>query len=200
MQTLPMLQEASDMLVCGEDLGMIPACVHPIMEELGLIGLRIQRMPSEVDAEFGDPSIYPYMTVSSPSSHDTSTLRAWYEEDVERRQRYFCKALSGEESGAPDVCTPEIAASVVQQHLESPAVLAIFPLQDLMAMSTAITHRPAKEETINDPTNPEHYWRYRVHVSIEELATDQGLKKTLRNLLLSSGRAAPEDFEGQQGN
>lgn len=81
------------MLACGEDLGMIPSCVHPVsgvlnsllylslytknshlcnnyvqslqvMEELGLIGLRIQRMPNEPDLEFGIPSQYGYMTVS----------------------------------------------------------------------------------------------------------------------------------------
>lgn len=193
-----MLQEASDMLVCGEDLGMIPACVHPIMEELGIIGLRIQRMPSEVGAEFGDPLNYPYMTVASPSSHDTSTFRSWYEEETERRQRYFWKALGGEEGAAPDVCTPEIAATVIQQHLESPSVLAIFPLQDLMALSPVLASRPAKEETINDPTNSEHYWRYRVHVTVEELLKDQGLRKTLKSLLLGSGRAAVEDFTGHQ--
>lgn len=35
-----------------------------VMEELGLIGLRIQRMPNEPDLEFGIPSQYSYMTVS----------------------------------------------------------------------------------------------------------------------------------------
>ena len=80
---------ATDMLVCGEDLGMIPACVHPVMEELGLVGLRIQRMPSEPGQEFGDPLAYSYTVVASPSSHDTSTTRGWWEQDADRRQRYF---------------------------------------------------------------------------------------------------------------
>jgi hypothetical protein len=34
-----------------------------VMQELGLIGLRIQRMPSEPNCEFGIPSQYSYMTV-----------------------------------------------------------------------------------------------------------------------------------------
>ena len=52
-------------------------------------GLRIQRMPSEADTEFGNPANYPYMCVASPSCHDTSTTRAWYEEDPDRRQRFY---------------------------------------------------------------------------------------------------------------
>ena len=138
LRTLPVLMGATDMMVCGEDLGMIPACVHPVMERLGLLGeglpmfaaahpgvaairpsdsplhlssmpfhmhatgafvyqfagLRIQRMPSEVGQEFGDPANYPYMVVCSPSCHDTSTTRAWFEEDDSRRER-FCSDVLG---------------------------------------------------------------------------------------------------------
>ncbi|CAK9170451.1 unnamed protein product [Ilex paraguariensis] len=62
LKTLPVLLNSSDMLACGEDLGLIPSCVHPVMQELGLIGLRIQRMPSEPGLEFGIPAQYSYMT------------------------------------------------------------------------------------------------------------------------------------------
>lgn len=182
------------MLVCGEDLGMIPACVHPVMEELGIIGLRIQRMPSEPDCEFGDPGLYPYMTVASPSSHDTSTTRAWYEEDPERRGRFYYQALGGEGATPPPQCTPDLAAKVVAQHMASASVLAIFPLQDLMALSPMLTTRPATEETINDPTNPQHYWRYRMHVTVQELAADTVLQQELQGLLLMSGRCTEEEL------
>lgn len=47
------------------------------VQELGLIGLRIQRMPSEPGLEFNNPATYPYLSVASPSCHDVSPLRAW---------------------------------------------------------------------------------------------------------------------------
>nr|ABK93393.1 unknown [Populus trichocarpa] len=150
------------MLACGEDLGLIPACVHPVMQELGMIGLRIQRMPSESDLEFGIPSQYSYMTVCAPSCHDCSTFRAWWEEDEERRCRYF-KNLVGPDAIPSSQCVPDIAHFVIRQHVEAPSMWAIFPLQDLLALKEEYTTRPATEETINDPTNPKHYWRYRVH-------------------------------------
>ncbi|KAL7197782.1 hypothetical protein ACSBR2_020328 [Camellia fascicularis] len=200
LKTLPVLLNSSDMLACGEDLGLIPSCVHPVMQELGLIGLRIQRMPSEPDLEFGIPSQYPYMTVCAPSCHDCSTLRAWWEEDEERRCRFF-KNVIGSDSLPPSQCVPEIAYFIHRQHVESPSMWAIFPLQDLLALKEEYTTRPAAEETINDPTNPKHYWRYRVHVTMESLLKDKELKSTIKDMIRGSGRSYPpsEEVEIQAG-
>ncbi|KAG6737020.1 hypothetical protein POTOM_060020 [Populus tomentosa] len=201
LKTLPALLDSSDMLACGEDLGLIPACVHPVMQELGLIGLRIQRMPSEPDLEFGIPSQYNYMTVCAPSCHDCSTLRAWWEEDEERRCRYF-KSVVGSDGIPPSRCVPEIAHFVLRQHVEAPSMWAIFPLQDLLALKEEYTTRPAAEETINDPTNPKHYWRYRVHVTLESLMNDKELISSIKGLVRGSGRSQPsvEEETDDQGN
>ncbi|GMY19773.1 4-alpha-glucanotransferase DPE2 isoform X1 [Fagus crenata] len=190
LKTLPVLMNSSDMLACGEDLGLIPSCVHPVMQELGLIGLRIQRMPSEPDLEFGIPSQYSYMTVCAPSCHDCSTLRAWWEEDEERRQRFF-KNVVGSDVVPPSECVPEIAYFIIRQHVEAPSMWAIFPLQDLLALKEDYTKRPAAEETINDPTNPKHYWRFRTHVTLESLIKDNELKSTIKGLVKGSGRSHP---------
>ncbi|CAL9106060.1 unnamed protein product [Musa acuminata var. zebrina] len=190
MKTLPVLLNSSDMLACGEDLGLIPSCVHPVMQELGLIGLRIQRMPSEPDVEFGIPSQYSYMTVCAPSCHDCSTMRAWWEEDEERRCRYY-KSVAGCNDMPPPRCTTEVAYFIIQQHMQAPSMWAIFPLQDLLALREEYTTRPAVEETINDPTNPKHYWRYRVHVTLDSLMLDEDLKTIIKDMVLSSGRSDP---------
>lgn len=190
LKTLPVLLNSADMLACGEDLGMIPSCVHPVMQELGLIGLRIQRMPNEPDLEFGIPSQYGYMTVCAPSCHDCSTMRAWWEEDEERRRRFY-KTVVGSNRLPPSKCTPEIAYFIIRQHVEAPSMWAIFPLQDLLALKNEYTTRPATEETINDPTNPKHYWRYRSHVTLETLLKDQELKIAIKELVRGSGRSYP---------
>ncbi|KAK9799848.1 hypothetical protein WJX73_009580 [Symbiochloris irregularis] len=192
LKTLPVLQAATDMLVCGEDLGMIPACVPPIMAQLGLTGLRIQRMSAEPGREFGEPASYPYLTVASPSCHDTSTTRAWYEEDPLRRQRFFQQGL-GQAGEAPAACTPDVLRLVVRQHLEANSMWAIFPLQDLMPLSSKVPARPAKEETINNPSNPKHYWRYRIHLPLEELVADGAFVAEMQAALLESGRLEARD-------
>lgn len=190
LKTLPVLLNSSNMLACGEDLGLIPACVHPVMQELGLIGLRIQRMPSEPDLEFGIPSQYSYMTVCAPSCHDCSTLRAWWEEDEERWQRFF-NSVIGSDAVPPSQCVPDVTYFIIRQHVEAPSMWAIFPLQDLLALKEEYMTRPATEETINDPTNPRHYWRYRVHVTMESLMKDKELKATIKDLIRGSGRSYP---------
>ncbi|GAB4851804.1 4-alpha-glucanotransferase dpe2 [Ancistrocladus abbreviatus] len=194
LKTLPVLLNSSDMLACGEDLGLIPSCVHPVMQELGLIGLRIQRMPSEPGLEFGIPSQYGYMTVCAPSCHDCSTLRAWWEEDEERRCRFF-KDVVGSNKFPPSRCVPGIAHFIIRQHVEAPSMWAIFPLQDLLALKEAYTTCPAAEETINDPTNPKHYWRYRSHVTLETLQKDRDLINTIKDLVRKSGRSYPPSDE-----
>ncbi|XP_050231099.1 4-alpha-glucanotransferase DPE2 [Mercurialis annua] len=197
MKTLPVLLNSSDMLACGEDLGLIPACVHPVMQELGLIGLRIQRMPNESELEFGIPSRYSYMTVCAPSCHDCSTLRAWWEEDEDRRRRFF-KSVVGSDAVPPSKCTSDIANFIIRQHVEAPSMWAIFPLQDLLALKGEYMTRPATEETINDPTNPKHYWRYRAHVTLESLTKDAELKSSIKGLIRASGRSYPSET-GEKG-
>nr|GMC90260.1 4-alpha-glucanotransferase DPE2-like isoform X1 [Ipomoea batatas] len=170
------------------------------MQELGLIGLRIQRMPSEAGREFGIPSEYSYMTVCAPSCHDCSTLRAWWEEDEGRRRRYF-QTVVGSGAMPPDQCTPEIARFVLRKHVESPSMWSIFPLQDLLALKEDYATRPAVEETINDPTNPRHYWRYRMHVTMESLLNDKSLISIIKGLIRGSGRSYPQkELEMKRGS
>ncbi|XP_078442924.1 disproportionating enzyme 2 [Wolffia australiana] len=190
LKTLPALLNSSDMLACGEDLGFIPSCVFPVMQELGLIGLRIQRMAAEPGVEFGLPSLYDYMTVCAPSCHDCSPMRAWWEEDKERRQRFYINIV-GSTKSPPTNCIPELACFILQQHFDSPSMWAIFPIQDLLALKKEYTTRPAAEETINDPTNPKHYWRYRVHVTLESLMKDKDLKAAIKDLVTGGGRSYP---------
>jgi len=128
LRKLPALMGATRMLVCGEDLGFVPECVEPVMQELGLIGLRIQRMSTEKGAEFNNPANYPFLTVASPSCHDVSPMRLWYEEDPQRRDRFFYGMLQADGT-PPEKCTPDIMRIVVQQHLSCPSVWAIFPIQ-----------------------------------------------------------------------
>ncbi|CAK9278762.1 unnamed protein product [Sphagnum jensenii] len=194
LKTLPALMKSSDMLACGEDLGMVPDCVRPVLNELGLLGLRIQRYPSTPGQEFGDPAEYNYMVVCAPSCHDSSTMRAWWEEDEGRRSRFFKNTLGFSEP-PPATCDPRIAHIIIQQHLEAPSVWAIFPIQDLLALKEDYTKRPAREEIINDPTNPRHYWRFRLHIPMEAILGDEEYLKIVRELVLSSGRASLKDVE-----
>ncbi|RED97977.1 4-alpha-glucanotransferase [Marinoscillum furvescens] len=188
MQKLPMLKEATDMLICGEDLGMVPACVPGVMDELQILSLAIQRMPND-DREFWHPADTPYLSVTSTGSHDMSTLREWWQEDPDRTQRFYTTIL-GKEGGAPYYCEPWVAKEVIQQHLESPSMLSIIPLQDFVAMDGQLRRLLPEEERINVPANPQHYWRYRFHLTMEELLAQENFNGFLREMIDKGGRSS----------
>jgi len=187
MKKLPRLVNATRMLVCAEDLGMVPDCVPWVMNELKIVTLEMQTMPKKPDSRFGHLSEYPYRSVCAFSSHDTPTLRQWWDEDLERTQEYYTKMLhrSGE---APHPLPGWLAADIVSRQLTSPSMICVTTLQDWLAMDESLRLPDANAERINVPANPKHYWRYRMHITIEELMKAEGLNGKIRQLIIDSGR------------
>lgn len=184
---LPVIKNATNMLVCGEDLGMVPDVVPGVMQELGLLSLNIQRMPKDPKVAFSDPSVAPYLSVVTTSSHDMSTIRGWWEEDRTRTQLYFNQLL-GHQGEAPIFCEPWIAKEIIVQHLHSPAMWAIFPIQDLLAMDAHLRRTNPQKERINVPANPQHFWKYRLHLNLEDLLKADEFNRTVLEITTQAGR------------
>ena len=188
MKKLPQLTQSTRMLVCGEDLGMIPDCVSSVMNDLRILSLEIQRMPKNPMYEFGYLNEYPYRSVCTISTHDMSTLRGWWEEDYLQTQRYYNTML--EHYGtAPTVATPELCEEVVRNHLKSNSILCILSLQDWLSIDGKWRNPNVQEERINVPSNPRNYWRYRMHLTLEQLMKAEELNDKIRELIKYTGRA-----------
>jgi 4-alpha-glucanotransferase len=187
MAKLPALKRVTNMLVCGEDLGMVPACVPVVMRDLGLLGLEVQRMPKRLNQQFSRPKDAPYLSVVTPGTHDMSTIRGWWKEDRNITQRFFNQEL-GQQNEAPKECEPWINKAIVIQHLASPAMWAIFQLQDLLGTNEKLRGKNPEDERINIPANPKHYWRYRMHLSLEQLASAQAFNHELKACIQEHGR------------
>lgn len=187
MWKLPPLIEATDMLVCAEDLGMIPDCVPAVINALQILSLEIQRMPKDPKAEFGNTYTYPYLSVCTTSTHDMGGIRQWWEEDREKTQHFYNNMLH-EGGEAPYFAEPWVCDKIIDLHLNSPAMLAILPLQDLLSIDGNIRRENPLEEQINVPANPRHYWRYRMHLTMEELIAADEYNNLLRNKIQNSAR------------
>ncbi len=187
MWKLPPLIDATDMLVCAEDLGMIPACVPAVMEKLEILSLEIQRMPKDPNSPFGNTWHYPYFSVCTTSTHDMGGIRQWWEEDRAKTQEFYNNVLhdGGE---APYFAEPWICDQIVDLHLKSPSMLCILPLQDWLSINGAIRRNNPREEQINVPANSRHYWRYRMHLTVEELRSHKEYSRYLKSKIQSSGR------------
>jgi len=187
LHKLPALKRATNMLVCGEDLGMVPHCVPDVMKQLGILSLEIQRMPKDPASQFSHPATAPYLSVVAPSTHDMSTIRGWWEEDPALTQKFFNGEL-GQWGEAPFFCEPWINRAIVLQHLHSPAMWSIFQLQDILGMSEGFRRENPHDERINVPADPHHYWRYRMHLTLEELIKEKQFNEELKSYIAGSGR------------
>jgi 4-alpha-glucanotransferase len=187
MHKLPYLKRATNMLICGEDLGMVPRCVPEVMKQLGILSLEIQRMPKDATKEFFHPNDAPYLSVVTPSTHDMSTIRGWWEEDRGRTQHFYNNIL-GQQGAAPYFCEAWVNRAIVLQHLYCPAMWSIFQLQDILGMSEKLRRQNPNEERINVPAIPKYYWRYRMHLTLEELLKQNEFNEELKGYVTHSGR------------
>lgn len=186
MEKLPVILNSTDMLICGEDLGLVPDSVPDVMDRLGITALKVQRMPSE-NIEWYNPKNAGYLNVVTASSHDSSTLRQWWHEDRNITQQYFNKQL-GQSGTAPWNLEPQLAEIIMKQHLYNNAMLAIFPIQEFLATDQELSNPNMDEERINQPAVFPHYWRYRMHLNIEELLTKDDFNNKIASWVKDSNR------------
>ncbi|MDE6574402.1 MAG: 4-alpha-glucanotransferase, partial [Muribaculaceae bacterium] len=187
MWKLPPLINSTDMLVCAEDLGMIPACVPAVMSQLEILALEIQRMPKDPTTKFGNTWNYPYYSVCTTSTHDMGGIRQWWEENRAATQQFFNEVLH-ESGAAPYFAEPWVCDKIIDLHLSSPSMLCILPLQDWLSIDGSIRRENPLEEQINVPANSRHYWRYRMHLTLEDLISNKDFNNYLRGKIEHSGR------------
>ena len=187
MKKLPRLVQATRMLVCAEDLGMVPDCVPWVMNELRILSLEIQSMPKDNTVRFGKLSHNPYRSVDTISTHDMSTLRQWWDEDEAQTQEYYNTSLR-RSGAAPHPLPGWLAKDIVSRHLTSPSMLCLLSFQDWLSIDERLRLPDQNAERINIPANPRHYWRYRMHLTIEQLLAADELNNEINTLIIQSGR------------
>ena len=173
LRKLPELIHSTPMLPCAEDLGMIPACVPQVLAELHILSLEVQRMPKDPQQPLGNPSAYPYMSVCTTGSHDMSTLRGWW----------------GENHDGAD-CPPETCSRIIAEHLDAPSMLTILPLQDWLSIDPSLRTADPDAERINIPADPGHYWRWRMHITLEDLLENRNFNHNVAAMIRRSGRTS----------
>ena len=187
MKKLPRLVEATRMLVCAEDLGMIPDCVPTVLNDLRILSLEVQSMPKEMGQQFGNPEHYPYRSVCTIDSHDMPTLRMWWDEDWDRARNYYANIL-GRRDEAPHPLPSWLARDIMSRNLQSASMLCVLSLQDWLAINDDLRLEDANAERINIPANPHHYWRYRMHLNIDDMLNNQRFCDDIAEMIKQSGR------------
>ena len=187
LKRLPAILKDSRMLVCGEDLGMLPDCVEPVLDQLRILTLEIQQMPKQQGFEFAHLEAYPYRSVCTISTHDMSPLRLWWQENPERRQRFYVAMLQ-KEGRAPEQLPAHLAEEIIARHLYCPSMLCILSLQDWLAMDGELRSKHPQDERINVPSDPYNRWKWRMHVTIEQLIAAERYNNKLKTMITRSKR------------
>ena len=187
MWKLPPLIDSTPMLTCAEDLGMIPGCVPAVLSALQILTLEIQRMPKDPGAAFGNTWSYPYYSVCTTSTHDMGGIRAWWEDDRAASSRFFHEVL-GEQGEPPYFAEPWVCGKILDLQVKSPSMLCIIPLADWLSMDGQLRRANPADEVINVPANPRHYWRYRMHLTLDALRNADEFNSRLRGMIAAGGR------------
>lgn len=187
LKRLPAIFKDSRLLICGEDLGMLPDCVEPVLDQLRILTLEIQQMPKQQGFEFAHLEANPYRSVATISTHDMSPLRLWWQENPERRQRYYVTMLQ-KEGRAPEQLPAHLAEEIIARHLYCPSMLCILQLQDWLAMDSELRSKHPQDERINVPSDPYNRWRYRMHLTIEQLIAAERYNNKVRTMITRSKR------------
>ena len=175
------------MLCCAEDLGMLPDCVAPVLDQLRILTLEIQSMPKQTGFEFTHLDGNPYRSVATFSTHDMSPLRLWWEESMERTQRYYVTMLQ-KQGRAPEHLPAHLAEEIIARHLYCPSMLCMLSLQDWLSMDTELRCKSPREERINVPSDPYNHWKYRMHLTIEELLKADKYNNKVKTMIQRSKR------------
>ena len=187
IQRLAPLVDGSGLLVCAEDLGMLPDCVEPVLDELRILSLQIQQLPKQQGFEFSHLEANPLRSVTTISTHDMPPLQLWWQEQPERRQRYYVIMLQ-KEGHAPDQLPAHLAEEIIARHLYCPSMLCILQLQDWLAMDSELRARNLQETRINTPSDPYNRWQYRMHLTIEQLMEASKYNNKVRTMIQRSRR------------
>ncbi len=187
VKKLTALKRSTNMLICAEDLGMVPEMVEGVLNDMQMLALEVQRMPKKVNEMFSNPGTSPYLSVVTPATHDMASIREWWEEDFDNSMQFFHKQL-GQHGDAPAVAEPWVCKEVISQHIHSSAMWAVFLLQDLLSIDEEMRIDDPKKERINNPADPNHYWNYRMYKSLEQVKMQRGFIQHLKQMIEKSGR------------
>lgn len=184
---LEMMTDSTDMLLCAEDLGMVPDFTDEVLKNLDILSLQVQQMPKDSASAYSDTRKAKYESIVMPATHDMSPMRLWWEENRITTQSFYNEILQ-EHGIAPQYCEPWICKKIIEKHLQSPAMWSIFLMQDILALNGDIRLENHADERINVPANPNHVWNYRMHICIEDLMKQEALNKDLKAMIVESGR------------
>ena len=150
-----------------EDTGHNLAQLRVCLAQYRIPGIKIFRFAFNekrnlLTEQYAQLDQYPVNTFAYTTTHDTEPLMAY----LGLLKPSQLKTLIGYLGIKPDPSLVRLAKQIRTRVIESPAQVALLPLQDWL-LTTDRINVPGTEPAVNDPN-----WRYQMTVPIEDLPTD----------------------------
>jgi len=175
------LEEAQGKLPVGEDLGVIPNYVRRMLVDLRIPGYKVLRWEREDNGYYREPRHYPQVSLATTSTHDTETLRGWWETMDPYERKNIWEMISAQKTDGNVPFNAQTQRAILNRVLGSHAALSLFAWQDLTGSL----------ERINTPgTVSEDNWTYRTDTTPQETAQKYAAQLEMyRQLLVQNQRA-----------
>eukprot|EP01156_Anaeramoeba_ignava_P014473 Anaeramoba_ignava/a609284_25.p1 GENE.a609284_25~~a609284_25.p1 ORF type:complete len:1053 (+),score=371.42 a609284_25:19-3177(+) len=168
---LPLLTQKTKMLIIAEDLGFKPQCLDPILKEMQIPGMKIERMSSNTsESPFDNPKKFDYMSMTSTSTHDSENIREWWE--ITDNRKYYWNKILHNFGDPPKIADIQVCTQIIKQNLESDSMICIIPIQDWFSINPDLRIENPKDERINYPPDRNHHWKYQIQIPVEDLINE----------------------------
>ena len=174
------LEEAHGKLAVGEDLGVIPNYVRQMLVDLKIPGYKVLRWEREDNGYYREPRHYPVVSLATTSTHDTETVRGWWETmDIGERANIW-EMISAQKTDGNVPWNYDTQRAILRRVLDSASALVMFSWQDIIGTT----------DRVNTPgTVGEENWTYRTaHTPQESSQIYNRELEMLRQLLAETNR------------
>lgn len=155
------LDEAKGKLPIGEDLGVIPNYVRRMLNDLRIPGYKVLRWEREDNGYYREPRHYPTVSLATTSTHDTETVRGWWETMDIRERANIWEMISAQKTDGNVPFNAYSQRAILRRVLDSASAITMFSWQDIIGTL----------DRVNTPgTVSEANWTYRSRYTPQEAA------------------------------
>ena len=174
------LDEARGKLAVGEDLGVIPNYMRRMLVDLKIPGYKVIRWEREDNGYYREPRNYPVVSLATTSTHDTETLRGWWETMDPHERANIWEMFSAQKTDGNVPWNDDTQRAILSRTLGSSSALVMFSWQDIIGTT----------DRVNTPgTVSDNNWTYRSAYTPQEAARIYERQWTmLRELLKETNR------------
>jgi len=152
-------EEAHGKLAVGEDLGVIPNYVRRMLVDLRIPGYKVLRWEREDNGYYREPRNYPVVSLATTSTHDTETVRGWWETMPQEERKNIWEMISAQKTDGNVPWNLDTQRAILRRVLDSSSALTLFAWQDITGTL----------ERINTPgTVGSENWTYRSPVTPQQ--------------------------------